>query len=352
MHRFEHFLLDKCEKKRYNKQRLLKFAIDWGPMMKIKYYIKLLLPLCCFGVIFRALEIMFAVEPESGFFYLESVIPLLFNIYLFFVCAFYLTVLFFAKQEAKSTRMRLTKTTRLDNFIILAAAVFILSANMKTFLTKFFINNEFSTVKDVFSDISLYMMIFSVFATWFLVAFATSPKKAVKSKLLVFFSLSLSLYYVVRLFCQFTDISQILSKSYGTYTIIFIAFLTLASINLSKMLAGTLCRNLFIATGLITAFMAFVHLVEFVFAFIPGNPYNINIDMLTYLADIFVSMFILRLVIKLTKRNAKEPVPANAPELPEAEEEQTAPENVETVSVSEPAAAAESAFSESRENQQ
>ena len=321
-------------------------------MMKIKYYIKLLLPLCCFGVIFRALAILFAIEPESGFFYLESVIPLLFNIYLFFVCAFYITVLFFAKPEAKSTRMRLAKTTRLDNFIILAAAVFILSANMKTFLTKIFINNEFASAVDVFKDVSLYMMIFSVFATWFLVAFATAPKKTIKSKVLVFFSLSLSLYYVVRLFCQFTDLSQILSKSYGTYTIIFIAFLTLATINLSKMLAGTLCRNMFIAFGLITSFMAFIHAVEFILAFIPGNPYNINIDMLTYLADIFVSMFILRLVIKLTKRNAKEPVPANAPELPEAEEEPTVSENAATVSVSEPANAVESSVSESQENQQ
>lgn len=270
--------------------------------MKTKYYIKLLAPICFFGFIFRLLEIIFAIEPESGFYVMNSYIPLLFNIYVFLVIAFFMSLLLFIPKEQKPVRSRFSKFTAGDNLIMLLSAVFILSSSMKNFFFNLFAEHKYSKFGDLFSDLSFITFVFAILTSIFIVQFVTSPKSVMKSTTIKIFSLAFPLYYVVRLFNVFTDMDLLLSKAYGSYSIIFMSFMVLAVINLSEILIGAFNRKYFFAFGFCTVFLSAVRSAEFILSFIPGNPYNISIDFLEFCTDLFCSLTILISIIKLLRR--------------------------------------------------
>lgn len=270
--------------------------------MKSKHYIKLLAPICAFGFIFRILEIVFAIEKGTGYYVSGSVIPLLFSIYIILGVMFFLSIIVFTKTEQKSVRTRFVKFTMVDNIFILLSAVFILAGSLQTFVTKYFIDGSISDVSVLFKDLSFYTIIVSLVATFFLVQFATSPKSVIKSNFYTVLSLAVPFYYLLRLFEEFTDMSKILSHSYGTYTVVFLSFIALSFINLSKLIAGTLSRKYLMAFSLCSVFMCAIHIAEFILYFIPGNPYGISINLLTYLADISISIVLLIILLKISKK--------------------------------------------------
>ena len=290
--------------------------------MKTKHYIKLLAPISIFGFIFRILEIVFAIEPETGYFVSGSVIPLIFNIYIILAVMFFMSVIFTTKTEQKTVKKRFVKFTFTDNIFTMLSAVFILAGSLQTFVTKYFIDGTLTDITVIFKDITFYTIICAVLSVFFLVQFATSPKSVSKHGFYVILSLFVPIHYVLRLFVEFTDMSKLLSHSYGTYTIIYLCFITLAFINLSKVLAGSLCRKYLMAFSLCSVFMGAIHLAECVMSFIPGNPYNISIDILTYLADLFICLMLISIFLKVSKKpkvSAKAKDDNDTEELPQEE---------------------------------
>lgn len=274
--------------------------------MKTKIYIKMLFPLSLFGLIFRILEILFAIEPSSGFYYLDSFIPLLCNIYIFLVIAFFISEIFLTKAESKSIRKRLGAIKIADKIFMIASAVFILGSALQNLLVEYQINFSYDSIKDLFSDFKIYILILAVLSCVFIVFFASDPKKYSTSSFMSILSLSLTFYYVLRLFTRFLDMNEILSKAYSTHTILLIGFIVLSLLNFSKILAGLRAKKFFVAFGLCTVFLAVLHLAEFVIYFFPGNPYNIPVDSIfAYIADFLVSLVILRLIIIVSKKQDK-----------------------------------------------
>jgi hypothetical protein len=259
-------------------------------------------PMCFFGFIFRLLEIIFAIEPETGFYVLHSYIPMLFNIYIFLVIAFFMSVLLFTPKEQKPVRGRFNKFTAGDNLIMLLSAVFILSSSMKNFFFNLFAEHKYNSFNDLFSDLSFLTFIFAILASVFIVQFVSSPKAVMKSNIIKILSLAFPLYYVIRLFNVFTDMGLLLSKAYGSFSILFMSFMVLSVINLSEILVGAFTRKYFFAFGFCTVFLAAIRTAEFVLSFIPGNPYNISIDFLEFCTDLFCSLTVLVTIIKLLKK--------------------------------------------------
>lgn len=273
--------------------------------MKTKYYTKMLFPLALFGFIFRILEIMFAIEPESGFYYTKSVIPLLCSIYNFLVIAFFISGIFLIRPEQKTLRKRFGSISVFDKVSMLISAVFILANALNSFLFELNINYNYGSVSDIFSAAPVYVLIFAGLSCVFLVFFASAPKKYASSSLMSILSVSISIYYLIRLFTRFLDLNEILSKAYGTYTILLLGFIVLTCMNFSKIIAGMISRRHFISLGLSTVYLATIHLAEFVMYLIPGNPYNINVDIFSYGADIFISVVILKLVLVISQKPIK-----------------------------------------------
>lgn len=291
--------------------------------MKTKHYIKLLAPISIFGFIFRILEIVFAIEPDTGYFVQGSVIPIIFNVYLILAVLFFMSIVFTTKTEQKPVKNRFVKFSFKDNLATMLSAVFILSSSMQIFLNKYFIDGLLTDYRVLFRDFSFYMIVAALLSALFLVQFATSPKLVCKSGFFTVLSLFVPIYYVLRLFIVFTDMSNIISHSYGTYTIVFLSFITLAFLNLSKVLAGSLCRKQLMAFSLCAVFMGAIHLAEFVMAFIPGNPYNISIDLLTYLADLFICLMLIMIFLKVSKKVKTAKAKENSMEIEPSEDAET-----------------------------
>lgn len=296
--------------------------------MKTKHYIKLLAPISIFGFIFRILEIVFAIEPDTGYFVQGSVIPIIFNVYLILAVLFFMSIVFTTKTEQKPVKNKFVKFSFKDNLATMLSAVFILSSSMQIFLNKYFIDGLLDDYRALFRDISFYMIVAALLSALFLVQFATSPKLVCKSGFFTVLSLFVPIYYVLRLFIVFTDMSNIISHSYGTYTIVFLSFITLAFLNLSKVLAGSLCRKQLMAFSLCAVFMGAIHLAEFVMAFIPGNPYNISIDLLTYLADLFICLMLIMIFLKVSKKVKTAKAKENSKEIEPSEDAETQEEEI------------------------
>ncbi len=274
--------------------------------MKTKIYIKMLFPLSFFGLIFRILEILFAIEPSSGFYYLDSFIPLLCNIYIFLVIAFFISGIFLTKTESKSIRKRLSAVNIADKVIMIASAVFILGSALHDLLVEYQINFSYDSIKELFTDSKIYILILAALSCVFIVFFASVPKRYSSSSFMSILSLSLTFYYVLRLFTRFLDMNEILSKAYSTHTILLIGFIVLSQLNFSKILAGLRSKKYFVAFGLSTVFLAILHLAEFVMYFFPGNPYNIPVDSIfAYIADFLASAVILRFILIVSKKQDK-----------------------------------------------
>ncbi len=273
--------------------------------MKTKYYTKMLFPLGLFGLIFRVLEIMFAIEPSSGFYYTESVIPLLCNIYIFLVIAFFLSEIFLIKPEVRSVRKRLGGISNFDKILWLCSAVFILANALKGFLNELNVEFNYASVSDIFMDVPVYILICAGLASVFIVLFISAPKKYACSSFMSVLSLSITAYFLIRLFTRFMDLNEILSKAYGTHTILLLGFLVLSFMNFSKVVAGILAKRYFIAFGLCTVFLASMHLAEFIMYFLPGNPYNITVDLFAYAADFFSAAVILKMVLLVSRKADK-----------------------------------------------
>ena len=222
-----------------------------------------------------------------------------------------MSIIFTTRTEQKTIKNRFVKFTFVDNVFTMLSAVFILATNLHTFVAKYFIDGTLSDFTDIFKDISFYMIICSVLSVFFLVQFATSPKTVNKNGFFVVLSLFVPIYFVLRLFIEFTDMSQLLSHAYGTYTIVFLCFITLSFINLSKVLAGSFCRKYLMAFSLCSVFMGAIHLAECVLSFIPGNPYNISIEPLAYLADFFICLMLISIFMKIIKRQKVSAKPNN-----------------------------------------
>jgi len=275
--------------------------------MKTKYYIKTLVPLCVFGVIFRILEIAFAIDPASGFYYSESIIPTVFGIYMVLVILFFVSGIFFTKSESKSQRKKLANIKPFDKVIILLTSVCILASSIKVFLTEWQTNNLYAGISDVFKDFPIYILITSFISCVFLIFFVTDPQKSVQSSASSVLSLALPIYYAIRLFQRFMNVNYILSKAYGTYLILFLGFIVLSLMNLSKILSGGKCKRVFVAFGFISVFFASIHLVEFIMSFLPQNPYNIDISdsIITYMGDFLCAVMILRFSLLISKKTPK-----------------------------------------------
>ena len=274
--------------------------------MKTKIYTKMLLPLSLFGIIFRILEILFAIEHSSGFYYLESFIPLLCNIYIFLVIAFFLSEIFLTKPETKSLRKRFGAVTVADRIVMILSAVFILGSALRDFLYEIEINFSYSSISDVFTDSKVYILIFAALSCVFIVFFTADPKRYSVSSFMAILSLSVTFFYLLRLFTRFLDLNEILSKAYSAHTILLLGFIVLSFLNFSKILAGLKAKRYFVAFGLCAVFLAVMHLAEFVLYFFPGNPYNIPVDnIFSYLADFLVAFLILRFIMLVSKKQDK-----------------------------------------------
>ncbi len=271
--------------------------------MRLKHYGIALVPICLAAFLFRAVELIVAIDPKTGYFVSGSVLPFIFDGFLILVSAFFCSVLLMRK-EPKPTVVRLYRASIFDTVFGILGSVLLITAA----LYRFFSAVAAGTIalnKTLVVHPALWQLILAVLSAVFLIFFVTYPKKSAKQNLWRVMSLSLTVYYIFLLLMNFQDLSIVFSRSYGIYMICFYGIAAAVGINFSKILARLFGRKFFILfTCLMTVLMA-VRLADGVLFLIPGNPYAIPFDLFGFLADGCITALMLSQMLKLMKKRKK-----------------------------------------------
>lgn len=295
--------------------------------MKLKYYGIALVPICLAAFLFRAVELILAIDPKTGYFVSGSLIPLLFDGFLLLATLFFASVLFL-KKEPKPAVVRLYRATLFDTIFGIAGSVLLITAG----LYRFFGSLAAQTLvfdKTLITNPDLWQLILAVLSAVFLIFFVTYPKLSAKQNGWRIMSLSLSVYYVFLLLTNFQDLSVVFSRCYGIYLISFYGVAAAAGINFSKILARLFGRKLFILFTCLMALLTALRLADGILYLIPGNPYAIPFDLFGFLADACITALMLSQMEKLIKRRKKKRPQVNPAEESEQAEVLPAEESVQ-----------------------
>ena len=277
--------------------------------MRLKHYGMALVPICLAAFLFRAMELILAIDPKTGYFVSGSFLPILFDGFLILIALFFATVLF-TKREPKPAVFRLYRGTMFDTvFGILTSVLLVTTALYRLF-------SELSTGmislnQTILSAPGLWQLILSLLVAVFLIFFVTYPKRSAKQNGWRIMSLSLTAYYLFLLVFNFQDLDVVFSRAFGIYIITFYGIAAACSINFSKILARLFGRKLFIYFACMMGVMMAVRLADAVLFLIPGNPYAIPMDIFGFFADLCITVLMLSQMKKLMLKRRKKPVIEN-----------------------------------------
>ncbi len=276
--------------------------------MKLKHYGVALVPFCLAAFLFRAMELILAIDPKTGYFETGAWIPYVFDGFLVATAIFFATVLF-RKREPKPAAVRLYRASLFDAVVGIAGAVLLVAAALFRLFSG--ISDGSVTVDgSLFLSAVFWRGIFAVLAAVFLIFFVTYPKKSAKNNGWRIMSLALTAYYLFLLLVNFQDLDVVFSRSYGIYLITFYGIAAAASINFSKILARLFGRKAFVLFTCLMAVMASVRVADAVLWLIPGNPYGVPMDLFGFLADVCLTVLLLSQMKKLMlKRRRRRPEP-------------------------------------------
>lgn len=275
--------------------------------MKLKHYGIALVPFCLVAFLFRAVELILAIDPQTGHFQSGSVIPIIFDGFLVVGAIFFGTVLF-TKREPKPPVVRLYRASLFDTVFGIAASVLLVTAALYRFFGEVADGTMVFDGK-VLLHPALWQLLLAVLAAIFLIFFVTYPKLSAKQNGWRIMSLSLTAFYLFLLLANFQNLSVVFSRSYGIYLITFYGLAAAVGINFSKILARLIGRRSFVLFSCLLAVLGSVRLADGVLYLIPGNPYSIPFDLFGFLADGCFTALMLSQMLKLMK-NRKKPLPS------------------------------------------
>ncbi len=270
--------------------------------MKLKTYLKLLIPFGIIAVALRMIELVFGVEASTGFYVSDSVWPTIFNVYCVLVCVFFIVMFFFMPKEKKPQYRRYYHINKSEKIILMIASVLILAAAVEEFISIFIQSASSAGTVQSAGILDYLNIIFAVLVVLFSVLYATAPQMVVKNTFFSGFSVVFAVYYLIKMFGIFTDSASILSHAYGTYSILFYSITALFFMNFSKMLAGTPAKRLLFLFGMGAVFFGAARVADLVLSFIPGNPFGVPSNALTLLSDTAITVAEIFILIRLVRK--------------------------------------------------
>lgn len=282
--------------------------------MKLKHYGVALVPACLAAFLFRAVVLILAVDPKTGYFASGTVLPMIFDGFLGVVALFFCSVLLMRK-EPKPTVVRLYRASVFDTIFGISGAVLLVTKSVFGLLSGI-ASGTVTVDKSLLINGAVWETVFALLTAVFLIFFVTYPKKSAKQNGWRVMSLSLTVYYLFLLVTNFQDLDVVFSRSFGIYLITFYGLTAAAGINFSKILARLFGRKVFTLFTCLAAVLLAVRLADAVLYLIPGNPYAIPMDLFGFGADACVTALMLSQMGKLMKRKKKKAEETTEP-LPE-----------------------------------
>ena len=277
--------------------------------MKAKNYLYILFPLTVVGIIFRAVELLYGVEADTGYYIRGSKLYIYFNI---FILVGVLVLLSQMIWRVKSKVVPKKSVTRVcpDPFsfsgimFLLSAVGVAVSSFIRVYTTnsvikRFISGTAGTTVKDVLADFDFWILLFGILSAVIFVVFAVDPKKCVNNMFCNVLTLAPVIYFALRTLDLFSEKSSILSRAYDSFTILALGFLVLFFMNFAKMIVGMPSRKALFAFGSVAFFLGIIRAVETVLYFIGSNKFNVDVEPATAVSDIIVCVCVCVILIRL-----------------------------------------------------
>lgn len=285
--------------------------------MKLKHYGVALVPICLAAFLFRAMVLILAINPKTGYFVSGSVLPTVFDGFLILIALFFASVLF-TKREPKPTAPRLYQAKAFDAVFGIAGSVLLVTSALYRAFSDLAAGSMLN--QKIFTNPSLWQLLLSLLVAVFLIFFVTYPKRSAKQNGWRVMSLSLPFCYLFLLVTNFRDLDVVFSRAFGIYLISFYGVAAMAGIHFSKILARLFGRKGFTFFTCLMAVLTAVRLADAVLYLIPGNPYSIPMDIFGFSADLCITALMLSQMIKLILKRKKKPEEASIAETIPAEE--------------------------------
>ncbi len=278
--------------------------------MKLKHYGVALVPICLASFLLRAMELILAIDPRTGFFATEAILPWVFDGFLILATLFFTSVLFM-KREPKPAAVRLYRASVFDTVLgILSSVLLVTSALFGLF--RQIAGGTVTLDWSLFANSFLWELLLSLLTAVFLIFFVTYPKQTAKKNGWRVMSLSLTVYYIFLLVRNFQQPDVVFSRAFGIYLITFYGVAAASGINFSKILARLFGRKLFVFFTCLMAVISAVRLADTVLYLIPGNPYAIPMNLFGFFGDLCVTLLMISQMKKLMVKR-KKPVSAEKP---------------------------------------
>lgn len=278
--------------------------------MKLKHYGVALVPICLVAFLFRAMELILAIDPKTGYFVSGSLLPILFDGFLILIALFFGSVLL-TKREPRPMGFRLSRGTLFDTIFGIAGSVLLVTSA----LYRVFYELAAGTLAlnlMILTHPALWQLLLSLLTAVFLIFFVTHPKRTIKQNAWKILSLSLTIYYLCLLVTNFQDLDVVFSRAFGIYLITFYGVAASMGINFSKILARLFGRKAFLLFTCLMSVLMSVRLADAVLYLIPGNPYAIPMDIFGFFADLCITILMLsqmkKLILKRKKKSVEESV--------------------------------------------
>lgn len=176
--------------------------------MRAKNYLYILFPLTVVGIIFRVVELLYGVEAETGYYVRGSSLYIFFNIFILAGVIVLLSQMIWrvkSKVVPKKSVIRICPDPfSFSGIMFLLSAAGIAASSFTEFIRPILVIKSFAnggggvTLKNVFADFDVWILLAGILSAVVLVVFAVDPRKCVNRTFFNVLTLAPVLYYAFR----------------------------------------------------------------------------------------------------------------------------------------------------------
>ncbi|MBS5737662.1 MAG: hypothetical protein KHW62_06575 [Clostridiales bacterium] len=275
--------------------------------MRFRHYNKAIVPVIIAVFILRYAELSFLLEPGTAYYKTGDFYHYIFYIIYALAAIFFFMAYFFL--PAKNCGGYIFENAAVYKYTSFFIPGFFLAVGSVIKLYQGFTSSDIIKFSYYFRTIDFYINIFSLIAAIALILFSVSAeKKLFKTTFFKVIIISLPISYILRLFDIYIESEEVALKTFGSFEVLKVAFMSLCLMSFSKIFISTCKRKNFTITLWLASIFTAVRVADMIFALINNQLNLMSIDIFYQIADadlILSLLFINTLLYKKRRRKIK-----------------------------------------------
>lgn len=282
--------------------------------MKLKYYQKSLFPILIAVFAVRCAELLLLIEPGSAYYKTGDVYHYFFNIFYIAAAVFFFSAYFFFSRKACGADFLSRKTSGKKAAFMLAGIFFAAAAAEQT--VSLFSDSTLLSA-DIFKNFKFYIAVLYIIASVSLIIISFCKAKAtLQSTAFRIIVLSLPILYVFRLFDIYVESEGLISKTFGAFEVLEIAFTALCLMAFARAFISDCRRKNFSVFLWIASIFASVRFADTVISMLRNEIDLMSVNIIQKLADILLIIALLLINNDFYRRKRRKSTDITSEEIP------------------------------------